>query len=395
MQSAAIRQTLVWFILAAMAVGVLYGIARMRGQPLVAGGGDVPARPAEPELVPARSGPWPKAVASLKSIEFGNVVEGQSQERPIRITNEGAAPLVIKSGNLTCECELRGIPSAPVPAGESVELTLIWSPRANSEQFSLGIAVRTNDPQNREIFFPVHGRVLPMFNAFPKEDWSVDVVREDGPTELFGIVFSQVQPDFRIERVEVGDAPIDVEVRRITDRGRELQAGQQDGWEISLWIRPEMPVGKFRFPVALVTDLAPVDSSGHPGATEIPIHVAGRRRGPFRMIGKGWYDDKLTMSLGVFPAASGRTMKWLLLCEDLSVDDLRIEEILCDVDAVEFQVARDQNFKGRGAKFNLEVKYPPGGPILSRQLDNAATVRVRTNHPVYKELVYRLDFNAT
>jgi hypothetical protein len=392
------RAVLVFSVLGLLAVGTVLLLAYLRGKPVIEISAEEFYFERYPELKVAETGPWPKFELSPTSIDFGQVFEGEQLSRQLTLSNRGEAPLLVRLGSTRCDCALTGLPEDPIPPGGSVELTVAWRPQPSSEMFVKSIDLLSNDPQARESSISIEGKSLPLFVQYPKGEWPVELIRDDQPTEYIGLILSPAKEDFEIVSIDTGDAPLTVETRPTSPETNIRLAQGRPGMELVLKVRPEMPVGDFRYPVKVLTNIPGPRrlNTGEPGDPEtlITLQVVGRRRGPFKLAGPGWFSDRNLMTLGTFESQEGAKRKFLLLCEDAGVTDLEVLSIESGSAGVKFSAKKDAGFKGKGTKWDLLVEFPAGGPAETHQDPQTIPVRVRTNHPRAPDLEFQLDFTA-
>jgi len=351
--------------------------------------------PKDPELIPAARGPWPKFEVDLQEFDFGMLEEGLEAARDFTIRNSGQGPLVVKPGPMTCECELRNLTARPIAAGESRVVTLVWKPHFMVEAFEKVIELRSNDPVTTMQRLTVRGRAVTRFMVHPNGDWNVGTVRELAPAEFLGLVLCPIKHDFKVLAVEAADPAVSAAFHPLTDQGRRIIGEGRDGYEIRLKVEPRMPVGQFAIPLKIHTDVPerrPDGSLGDPAV--LAVRVTGRREGPLRIMGQAWMEEVQAVVLGTFDATQGRATRLALHVYVPDEFDFQFQGTEVDPNVLQIDIARDANFKGKGRRYFLSLAYPAGGPLMDRQLENAATVRLLTNHPEIPALEFRVTFNA-
>ncbi|MFN8854206.1 MAG: DUF1573 domain-containing protein [Planctomycetaceae bacterium] len=391
------RQWIAFSGIAALLLGAFFLISRFRGEPVFRDVESELFRIPDSGVTPSETGPWPKAELEQEQFQFGKVFEGQEAVLATRIHNRGEAPLRLSPGRAICDCIFIDFPSSPIAVGDSAEIKLAWRPRPGTDAFEKSVIVNTNDPQRAEIRLGILGSALPVIVQSPQDDWEIPEIFENRPTEFVGEIMSPLREDFTIESIDVGNAPLKVEVKQVSRAGANVPQGDRPGNKLVFQVRPEMPIGSFRFPIRIVTNIPPLNGQtlpeGLPGQ-EITVQLTGVRRGPFRFLGANWYPDRRSISLGTFPSQKGIRAKLVMLCEDQSIENLEILELRSDVADLQFSHRKDANFKGRGQKFEIELIIPPGSPPTSRRSQNAAKIWIKTNHPANGEVEVLCDFTA-
>jgi len=392
-----LRQWIAFGGIAALLLTAFILVSRFRGEPVFRDVESEFLRLPEATVAPSATGPWPKAELEVEQFQFGKVFEGEEAVVSTQIFNRGEAPLLLAPGRAICDCYFIDFPSDPIAVGDSAEIKISWRPRPGTDAFEKSVMVNTNDPERAEIRLGILGSSLPVIMQSPQGDWEVPEILENRPTEFIGEIMSPLLEDFTIESIDSGDAPVAIEIRKVARAGEGAPGGARPGNKLVFQIRPEMPLGSFRYPIRIVTNIPALKgqtlAEGLPGQ-EFTVQLTGTRRGPFRMLGTGWYPERRTVSLGIFPSQKGAKTKLLVICEDQSVDNVEIVEVRSDAAELQFSHRKDDNFKGRGQKFEIEISVPAGTAPVSRRTDNSARIWIKTNHPTSSELEILCDFTA-
>ncbi|MFN9374120.1 MAG: DUF1573 domain-containing protein [Planctomycetaceae bacterium] len=397
MSSESIRKCLAFTGLVVLILGLFPLVSWFRGEPIFPDVEDQFLRQPTVKVAPSESGPWPKAVVERAEFRFGQLFEGEEATVSTQIQNRGDAPLMLAPGKAVCDCEFVDFPLDPIPVGESAQIQITWRPRPGSESFEKFVIINTNDPKQQEIRLAILGSALQAVLKSPQDDWDVPEVLENRPTEFVGSLMSPLKEDFSIESIDPGDAPIDVRVERVARVNAETPQGERPGNRLIITLRPEMPRGPFRYPIRVITNIPALRGQTLPAnlpGQEVMLYLTGTRRGPFRFLGKGWYADRNTLSLGTFSAQSGMAVKLLLFCEDDSVPDLQVLEIRTNDPELQFSYRRDDAFRGKGLKFDIDVAIPPAGSPRVRKGLDAAKIWIKTSHPQFEEVELLCDFTA-
>jgi hypothetical protein len=99
----------------------------------------------------------------------------------------------------------------------------------------------------------------------------------------------------------------------------------QSGYEVRVTVRPEMPLGPFRLPMKIKTDLPGRNAEGAlDKPLEFEILVTGMHRGPIQPFGGGWIDEKMAISLGAFDAAAGKKVRLPVFVKNPPEDGLKL-----------------------------------------------------------------------
>jgi hypothetical protein len=338
--------------------------------------------------------PYPKAVVDDTDYDFGRMEVGEEQSHVFTIRNEGQAPLVIVKGPTTCQCTISDVETGTKAPGESAKVTLTWKPAAEAEQFGKGADIFTNDPEHTTIHLRILGMVAARLITLPSKNWEVRDVKDDAPIQVIGGVLSKVVDKFEIVGFESKSPLVSAEaVPLSSDRLGPHQA--LCGYEIRVSIKPEMPVGEFKIPLTIKTDILQRDSQGElKKPIEIDVLITGHRRGPIKIVGREWIEDQMAIAMGTFDASAGRKLTLPLFIRGASEDLQLTEPPLCEPSELKVTLERDEKSKGSHARFLLGVEYPAGAPRASYKEDKPARIKLRLNHPGAEELDLAVYFNA-
>jgi hypothetical protein len=354
------------------------------------------AKPAADEGYPPISptGPHPKAVVDETDYDFGRMEVGEEQSHVFTIRNEGEAPLIIFKGPTTCQCTISDVESGAKAPGESAQVTLTWKPTIEAEQFSKGAEIRTNDPQNKKINFRILGIVASRLVILPSINWEAPDVQEGSLTQISGAVLSRVIDEFEILGIASKSPLVSAEAFPLAPEKLETQKGLC-GYEIRVSIKPDMPVGGFKFPLTIKTDIPQRDSQGEPNQTmEVDVLVSGHRRGPIKVIGKEWIEEKMAIAMGTFESSAGKKVILPLFVRGASEELLLTEPPQCEPADLKVTLERDEKSKGTHVHYFLGVEYPAGAPRAHFSQESPAKIKLRMNLPGAEEIDLAVYLNA-
>lgn len=355
-------------------------------------GADKPKIAERPKVNPDKNAPQPKAVIDETTFAFGGMELGEEREHVFVIRNEGTAPLAVVAGPTTCQCTVGKVSDDLVEPGKSAEVKLTWKPTMETEEFNKGAEIWTNDPGNETIKLSITGIVAAKLRVLPGYTWSLAEFREDGLTELKGMVVSPIVENFAITGFDCENKHATAEATKIDDAELLKTLSAISGYHVTVTLQKEMSVGGFNFPLKIATDL--VSQTGSP--VEIGVTIRGSRRGPIRIVGKEWVPELGVIALGSFDVGTGKsvTLKAVALQpppEGLKVND---DDIICDPKELKVRIVPDEKAKQGAGRFLLTVEYPPGAPRATRREEQPARVKIRTNHPGASELEFMVYFSA-
>jgi len=343
----------------------------------------------------ALSGPQPKAVIDETEYDFGRMEVGEEREHVFMIRNEGEAPLKIKKGKTTCQCTVSDVETGELAVGASAKITLKWKPTVQAEQFGKGAAILTNDPENKVISLKILGMVAPRLITYPSNNWDVPEILNDEPTVFSGQVVSPVMDKFQIVALECKSPFVSAESLPADPEKLKVHNGLS-GFQIRVSISPELPLGAFAIPLTIKTDVPERTSDGKLGSEmSVEVLISGRRRGPFRIVGRAWDEDQMVMMLGTFNAIDGKKLTLPVFVRGTPQEGLKFTEPpQCDPPALQATLAPDEKATGKHARYLLTLEYPAGSPRVTFLKDHPASVRLHTNHPGAREVDLQVYFSA-
>jgi hypothetical protein len=350
-----------------------------------------------PGLAISRTGPHPKAVVD-ENYEFGRMEVGEERSHVYTIRNEGEAPLVIQNDGTTCQCTVSDMQEGEtrsVAPGGSVDIKLTWKPTQHADRFGKGAEFSTNDPEHKKISLRAQGMVAARLMIFPESDWYIASVVDDQPGVFSGAIISPIVDTFHVVAIESSSPLVSAEVLPLAKDQVEPRHGLC-GYEVRVTVKPEMPLGAFRLPMTITTDVPQRNADGNLGKpTVFEVLVEGVHRGPIQLAGREWIDDKMAIALGSFEAAAGRKVTLKLFVKNPPDDGLKLTAApVCTPETLKVEFGRDEKTKGQHMRYFLTVEYPAGSPRAMHRDADTAMIRLQTNHPRARDVEYQVLFNA-
>jgi len=372
-------------------LALLIGLGTVYGALWIVERMDSPATTKPPEVIPVgpainKNGPYPKAVADSTVHDFGTMVFGKTGEHTFIIRNEGEAPLELTKGVSTCQCMLGELTDGKIPPGGQVEVKLTWTPKTRTPEFRQMAPIHTNDPDRLVIEFQITGEVSTLFDIVPPDSWSFPDVSEEHSASQNGIFISRMLDEFEIESVEGSKPSIGHEISALTKE--ELSAaGAKSGYRLKVIVNPDKGVGSFAETVTIKVKAKDQEPESR------VIALVGQRLGPIHITGPAWQDSSMSLSMGAFDAAKGRKMTLSLFVRGVMAQDFQFVKQIVDPPSLKVKLVKDDKFRaeGKSQRYLLSFEVPPGVKG-NRTGDNAAIVKVQTNHPKVPELTLQVHF---
>ena len=310
---------------------------------------------------------------------------GEKQSHAFTFHNAGEAPLTIKNLRTTCQCtvsEIRLNETREIAPGDSFDVKLTWKPEVQAEKFNKGADFSTNDPERPKINLRILGMVAPRMLIYPEREWSVSNVTDGQPTVFSGAVLSPVADHFQVVSVESRSKFLSFEILPLDKEKLEAHNGLC-GYEVRMTVKPEMPLGSFRFPITIKTDMPERPDDGKPiEPIEFEILVSGVHRGPIQPVGREWIDDKAAISLGAFDATAGKKLRMVLIVKSDPEDGLQLTAApICAPAELKVNIEREVRPDRKAARYFLNVEYPAGSPRATHRDEAPGRIQLQTNHP--------------
>lgn len=340
-------------------------------------------------------GPQPKLVVADPGIiyEFGEMTLGDVLDHTFIIRNEGEGPLELKKIATTCKCTLGEIGEDIIAPGEETEIVLTWEPKSPAREFLQSAQIRTNDPAYLDLVLNVKGSVVSDVSVVPSDVWSIGTISEDldSQTEITGLIVSESDKDFKVLEVETGNPAITVELKPIDDPDLLAMAKEggtaRAGTELTLLIRPEIPVGRFTYPIKVKTN-----SKLNP---ELTINLGGNRSGPFTILGKGWVGANSQLNLRSFKASKGVEHSMTMFVEK-GDEPLELTPVSITPGVLSVSSEQDKDYSNeRLERYRINFSIPAGiTPGAYDSPEDRVRVELKSNHPRFSELKLEVRFIA-
>ncbi len=343
----------------------------------------------EPPTI-AKSGPQPKVSVSETEIEFGRMEVGESRSHDFVFTNVGDAPLTIKMGDTTCQCtygDLKKGEERKILPGQSQNVKLTWKPEVQTDHFSKGANILTDDPTQTSIGLKIVGIVGSRIAVVPDREWLCPDVLDDKPSLCTGMLVSGVLSDFEVSSIESHGSPIEFELSPLDETQLHSQHASS-GYQVRLTVKPEMQNGAFAIPITIKTNVPEKSEPGGPGKLfEFNVLISGVRRGPIRFAGPEWIEDKMAIRFGSFEASAGHQLLVPMFVRNPPAEGFQLTKAPETIPAdLKVELIREDKSEGKTQRYFLKLDYPAGAPRVEHRTQDPGKIRLFTNHPHAPEI---------
>jgi len=350
-----------------------------------------PTTPADPaaatEGLPIpEQGPYGKAVVDETTFDFGALEKGGKGSHVFTIRNEGPGPLRVLDGKTSCgQCTFGSVSpkNEDIPPGGTATVEIKWDIKSPSPSFRQTADVYTTDPENKKIVFSIQGRVDTVLRMVPDGTWAIGDLSDSQPTTIEGKLYSAIEDNVTIDRVEVSNPLITVTWEKSDPEGLGDRRARS-GVLLKVTIAPGKTVGPFRETVKLFTPVR--------GGTEVEIGLSGNRPGPIEIKGRGFRSENNFATLGEFDAEKGQKAKLLMYVRNQE-GELQAEQVETPESRVKVRVTPTGRSFGSARVYDVEIEVPPGPPAMRRHRESEPVV-LKMNHPEITEFKMNVDYHA-
>ena len=362
----------------------------VRDRPIIARISDLKENVSE-GLEIAKTGPYPKADVNQLEYDFGRIEVGEEGEFDFVIRNDGEAPLRVKKGPTTCQCTVSAVDKDLIEPGGTVKVTLKWKPTAPAEMFDKGAVIFTNDPENSKIQLKIVGMVVLRLLVLPEGNWQLPDLKESEPTKFIGKIGSTLDKEFEVTGFEYGNPLVTAEAVKLTEEEIADSRVMSSGFDIKVSVPPKMPVGSFAIPLKIKTSLRDKKTDE---PVDVDVTLTGYRRGPVRVVGKEWIEDRAAIVMGSFDVAVGRKVTLSLMIKETPKEGIEFSEIKTDPPGLQVKLEKDEKFTGSMSRYLMTLDYPAGSARETRREENAGSIKIKTSHPEAPELEFTVFLTA-
>jgi len=334
------------------------------------------------------SGPSPIVEVPETQFAFGTVGVDAKGSHEFLIRNMGDAPLELTRGATSCTCTVSDFEQAEggsnhakvVPPGGTTKLKVEWRGKGDGGPFRQQASVSTNDPRRPQIVFVVEGTVIPISRAVPKTITLSKLsagTSEQATVRVF--TFGREPPmvdsltldnEKTAQFYSLASAPLEP-----TEFAAET--GATGGFEISVDIRPGLPIGPLRQTIKAVFRL--------PEEVTIEIPVEGSVSGDLALVGQAWDSSRESLMLGTVSSRTGSQTNLFLTAKGPHRAEVKpvVRNVVPDFLEVVVGEGRPVG-NGNVIRIPLSITIPPGSGtanhICSPQAP-AGRIVLDTGHP--------------
>ncbi|MCA9062529.1 MAG: DUF1573 domain-containing protein [Planctomycetaceae bacterium] len=344
------------------------------------------ADPSLPQV--SETGPWPRIEFEETTFNFGSMGVLIEDTHEFTIRNTGEAPLEMKTGESTCKCTRFEVEKKVLAPGEETKVIISWKPKSREASFRHGGKLHTNDPQNKIVNFAVTGAVEDFLEILP-ERWTVDAVYEDSPGTLTAKVGSRLFDELPEPQL-ISKSGLVTATFHPMDIGELRSVRMKSGWQVSLQVSPEIPVGRFEEDVRIVFHEIDQDKG---------VTVAAQRYGnvtvrPFNPP-QAFIEREMELQMGQFSSSEGKSVEVLLIVNQKGLtEDLNVTVAESNPPGFTAEISPLGAVQGDFGRYRMKVSYPAGLPRALRNTTTPGKLELHTNLPNGESVAFWIRMNA-
>jgi hypothetical protein len=195
----------------------------------------------------------PQGLAKVELIgdpshDFGVMAPDEEGEHAFRIKNVGDETLRLRIGASSCKCTIGTLAADSLEPGEETDVTLSWTVKTDSSEFSQSAQLLTNDPENVAINLSVSGRVVRQMEMVPKT-WTFGEVASGQTITLASKVYNYMDYDITPTELRFSSeemtalSDFHVEAYSPNEEQDGVHAEARQAFAVEVQIRPGMRQG--------------------------------------------------------------------------------------------------------------------------------------------------------
>ncbi len=328
--------------------------------------------------------------------DFGEMQRGSEQSHTFVVSNEGNAPLSVRVGGTSCKCTIGDVEQRPIAPGESVPVKLTWTAKSLPGPFRQTATLMTTDPRQPQVELSVEGTVTDVAGLEPQM-WYFGRMRAGQPQTASVTIMAYQQPEIVVTTAEVTRPEaaewFDVKIVPL-DKSELPDPVAKAGVRVDVIAKRGLPLGEINEWVRVETNLPP-DSGREVWTREIGI--AGRVEGDLSIRGTQWSEQLGAVNMGWIDGADGGEAKLFISSKGIHASEVAFEVVSVEPSVVEVELGEPKQIRQGVTHTDLFVRIPAGTATMNHlgsDQGEAATVRLKTNHPVTPEMSFGVRFGV-
>ena len=247
---------------------------------------------------------------------------------------------------------------------DSTKVDVEWQTKTFHDDYSQGVTLTTNDPNNPALSIKVHGTVHPSVIVVPGESISFKSASNEETYQDRVAVFSMDRPETKITKLTSSQPEFVVpRLERLSAEDCKRLRVKNGGYWVIVELKPGMPLGRFQHEVRIATD--------HPLKTDLQLTVTGNAVGPISVIPERVRMPSVSSSQGgsrdaILVVRGARPTKF---------------EVIRHPEKLDVTIAADDTPTQKG-RYKMTVTVRPGTPAGPVDGD----IVLKTDHPRAAEM---------
>ncbi len=321
--------------------------------------------------------------------DFGTMQRGTAKSHNFTITNSGDAPLKLKAGTTSCKCTLSEVSESAIAPGESTQVKVQWTAKADNGPFRQTANIMTNDPLQSTVELTVDGKIMSASGVEPSDLMFDKIpVGESKSTQTF--VMAMLQDDLTVTDPVLSDPTtrdrFDVKIEPVDTKDLPNKNARR-GFKVTVTALPGLPAGRVMQWLSLRTNLQ--------DAEKLEIPIMGQVVGDISVHGTGWSEDHSALMLGNIKSSEGGHAKLSIVVRGAEAAGTTFAIKSVDPPEMKVKIGEPRKLKDTLVQTPLEIEIPVGTrPMvhLDTSQGDPGHIVLTTTNPKIKELAVDVQF---
>jgi hypothetical protein len=351
---------------------------------------------AGPKAMPAAR---PKVAVDSHFHNFRDVEHNVKVSHIFKLSNVGTLPLELEPGTTTCSrCTIATLEKNVVAPGETVDVTIEYTPTQSQPVFRQHATIKTNDPEQKLVELNIEGTVSSRLRVLPETlVLSRISAKEAKSADLRVVDFGSDQ--MKVARYEFlvpeGGEFFEAEILPMSSED-VAAADAKSGQRVRVTVKPGLPVGAIRQTIRLFVALPEEEVDR---VFEIPIE--GTVDSDISLVGRGWNSLYNRLMIGEVRSNQGVKRELYLMLRgprrsETTVEPASVNPPWLKVELGEpRQLSAGENGQGGVTQIPLTIEIPPGVPaanFLGAGDAKPAQIVLKTNNPDVPQIHMEVQF---
>ncbi len=353
-------------------------------------------RVAGPRTMPAAR---PKVAVDSHFHNFRDVEHNVKVTHVFKLSNVGTLPLELEPGTTTCSrCTIATLEKNVVAPGETVDVTIEYTPTQSQPVFRQHATIKTNDPEQKLVELNIEGTVSSRLRVMPQTLVVSRISAKESKSADLRVV------DFGSDRMKVakyeflvpeGAEFFSAEILPMSSE-EVAETGAKSGQRVRVTVKPGLPVGAIRQTIRLSVSLPEEEDD-----RILDVAIEGTVDSDISLVGRGWNSLYNRLMIGEVRSNQGVKRELYVMLRgprrtETAIKAASVNPPWLKVELGEpRQLSAGENGQGGVSQIPLTIEIPPGAPaanFLGAGDSKPAEVVLETNNPDVPQIRMEVQF---